>query len=171
MRRKFDLRAFVLGISIIIGSIYFGSSYLDHVFNHRINPHAEIMLWHYTGYPKDKSISFSDSQISTAKDKLKVIYRIKNISDKTVNLHGWIDITLVRADGDKIGDPGTNAWVWSKEVFMNAGATLKPGDVYAKEVEIDRTKLKFEDTQYYINLLFQGEIVAQYKIIEGIGTK
>ncbi|KJR45465.1 hypothetical protein UF75_4141 [Desulfosporosinus sp. I2] len=79
---------------------------------------------------------------------------------------------MVRADENTIGDPGSLIWRWSENhsegEFTKTG--LAPGEIYKKEIVIDRKEIDIE-SQYYINAYYNGQLVSQYKIIEGLYDK
>ena len=134
--------------------------------------HTEIMLWSSPGYPKKPELNFFKMEIHPSSDKVQVIYKIENASDKETDVRGDINLELVDGDANKIADPGTTVWRWS-QTGVNREMTamsLAPGKCFTEEIIIDR-KQAHVSSQYYINALYQGELVSQYKIIEGLYDK
>lgn len=134
--------------------------------------HTEIMLWKSPGYPDESGLNFFEFEIHSNPESIQVIYRIQNKSDQSKVIGSSIDIGLVRADANTIGDPGSLIWRWSQN--HNEGefveTDLAPGEIYKKEIVIDRKEID-NQSQYYINAYYNGQLVSQYKIIEGLYDK
>ncbi|WP_158309027.1 hypothetical protein [Desulfosporosinus orientis] len=136
------------------------------------NPHTEIMLWQSLGYSSNPQLYFFGTEIQPRSDKIIVNYKMENKSDKVINIKNLIDVGVVKADANSIGDPGTLIWRWSQHYKDIGDKTieLSKGDIFEKQIEIDRKNLDIA-FQYYINIYYNDEIVAQYKVIEGICDK
>lgn len=134
--------------------------------------HTEMMLWKSPGYPDEPYLNFFEFEIYPNPENIQVIYKIQNKSDKTTIVGNSIDLGVVRADENTIGDPGSLIWRWSENhsegEFTKTG--LAPGEIYKKEIVIDRKEIDIE-SQYYINAYYNGQLVSQYKIIEGLYDK
>lgn len=132
-------------------------------------PHTEIMLWQSPGYSSNRQLFFFGTEVLANSDKIIVNYKIENKSDKEISIGNLIDVGLVKADANTIGDPGTLIWLWSENPHEEdmKNIELASGEIYQKDIEIDRRDVKVQ-FQYYINAYYDRELVAQYKIIEGI---
>lgn|GEM_PF-5966304 len=147
---------------------------LDKAFNESAGktPHTAIMLWKSPGYSSEPQLYFFRTEIYPNPDKIIVNYKIENKSDKAMTIGNLIDVGVVKADANTIGDPGTLIWRWSQkhnEIRVEKIEISQRG-IYQKEIEIDRKEIDIQ-FQYYINAYYNGEVVAQYKIIEGIYDK
>ena len=146
---------------------------LDKAFNQpRGEAHTAMMLWQSPGYPKEPHLNFFNFEIYSNPENIRVVYKIENKSDKVTQIQNSIDIALVAGDANTIGDPGTIIWHWSED-RQNPKVniiSMAPGQIYKEEIYIDRKKVNV-DFQYYINAYYKGELVSQYKIIEGLYEK
>ncbi|KUO72021.1 MAG: hypothetical protein APF81_02700 [Desulfosporosinus sp. BRH_c37] len=134
--------------------------------------HTEIMLWKSPGYPEDPHLNFFEFQIYPNPENIRVIYKIQNRSYKPAMIESLVDIGVVRADENNIGDPGSLIWRWSQN-HSESGlikTDLAPGETYRREIVIDRKEIDIQ-SQYYINAYYNGQLVSQYKIIEGLYDK
>jgi hypothetical protein len=132
-------------------------------------PHTEMMLWKSPGYPQEPQLNFYKMEIYPSPENIRVVYKIENTSNKATDIQDSIDIALVAGDANNIGDPGSTVWRWSQvqgERKVNV-LNLVPGGFFNEEIIIDRKKVII-NSQYYINVYYKGELVLQYKIIEGI---
>lgn len=147
---------------------------LDKALNESIgkNPHTEVMLWKSPGYPSNPQLYLFGTEVHPNPEKIIVNYRIQNKSDKAISIRDLIDVAVVKADANTIGDPGTLIWRWSQNYNEQEikNIELGPGEFYQKEIAIDRKEIDLQ-SQYYINAYYDGDLVAQYKIIEGIYDK
>jgi hypothetical protein len=172
LKNQYIFLIFVLVLLIIAGSL--GLKALDKTINDSIgkNPHTEIMLWQSSGYSRNPQLYFFGTEVHPSSDKIVVNYKIQNKSDKVITMKNLIDVGVVKADANTIGDPGTLIWRWSQhyEDIEDKDIDLAEGEIFQKQIEIDRENLDIA-FQYYINIYYNEEIVAQYKIIEGIYDK
>jgi len=162
--------ALFLIISLIVVSAV---NALDKALSHPGGkPHTEIMLWKSPGYPKEPQLNFFKMEIYPSQESIQVVYNIENTSDKVTDIQDSIDIALVAGDANKIGDPGSTVWRWSqvrKDQKLNT-INMSPGEFFNKEISIDRKK-SIVNSLYYISAYYNGELVSQYKIIEGLYDK
>ena len=134
--------------------------------------HTEMMLWKSPGYPDEPQLNFFEFEIYPNPESIRVIYKIQNKSDKSTIIDNSVDLGVVRADANTIGDPGSLTWRWSQNHSEGefAKTDLAPGGIYIKEIAINRKEIDIQ-SQYYINAYYNGQLVSQYKIIEGLYDK
>lgn len=164
----------VIVLFLIAGSV--GLGVLEKTVNESIGegPHTEIMLWQSPGYSSNLQLFFFGTEVHPSPEKIIVKYKIENKSDEAITIRkNLIDVGVVKADLNTIGDPGTLIWRWSQkhnEIEIEESIELARGEIYQQDIVIDRNNLDIE-FQYYINTYYNGELVAQYKIIDGIYNK
>jgi len=134
--------------------------------------HTEMMLWKSPGYAQESQLDFYKIQIYPSQKNIRVVYKITNTSNKATDIQDSLDIAVVAADANNIGDPGSTVWRWSQVYGQRKVNTisLAPGEFFNEEISIDR-KQAIVNFQYYINAYYKGELVLQYKIIEGLYDK
>lgn len=163
---------FISLISLIFVYIYF-EKVLDEAFNSPGGKtHTEMMLWKSPGYSKEPQLNFYKFSIIPDLNNIRVNYRIENTSDKVIQVENEIDIEVLDGDPKSHGDPGKLVWKWSQirgERKIDT-TSVAPGGLFQEEIHIDRMQAKVSQ-QYYVNAYYKEEIVAQYKIIEGIYNK
>jgi hypothetical protein len=161
-------------ITLVVISLFIVFNYVEKALDKALNqpggkPHTEMMLWDSPGYKKEPQLNFYKFDIYPEPDKIRVVYKIENISEKVIEVQNAIDLEVVAGDPKTHSDPEVTVWTWSQ----NRGdrkiekTSLAPGGLFKEEISIERQEAKV-NLQYYINALYKGEIVAQYKIMEGM---
>ena len=143
---------------------------LDKTFNHSgSKAHTEMMLWKSPGYPKEPQLNFYKMEIYPSPDNIRVVYIIENTSNKATDIQDSIDVAVVTGDANTLGNPGSTVWSWSQVQAQRTVNVLKlePNKIFQEEILIDRKKV-IVNSPYYINVYYKGELVSQYKIIEGL---
>jgi hypothetical protein len=132
-------------------------------------PRTEMMLWKSPGYGKEPQLNFFKFEIYPDSNNIRVVYKIENPSDKVVTIENAIDLEVVAGDPKTVNDPGESVWKWSQNRGDRKIETtnVAPGGAFKEEINIERKKAQLNQ-QYYINAYYKDELVAQYKIIEGV---
>ena len=155
---------------IIIGCLFIWIDYrLDVVLNKSgSSDRTEIMLWDSYDTFVENQYKF-DFNIQPDRKSVNVRYRIINASDKPIDIKNTINFAVVNDNGSKLGDPGNTVWRLSEtDRRISQQIHIKSNGVFQDEVSIDREKINFNGSQYYIDAFFNGERISRYKIIEGL---
>jgi hypothetical protein len=166
-------RPIVITALVVIG-LFVGFNYVGKALDKALNepggkPHTEMMLWKSPGYSKDPQLNFFKFGIYPDSNNIRVVYKIENSSDKIASIENAIDLEVVAGNPQTHNDPGESVWTWSKNRVDRQIETISvaPGGEFKEEINIERKQAQVGQ-QYYINAYYRKELVAQYKIIEGI---
>jgi hypothetical protein len=108
----------IVTILLVVISLFIVINYVEKALDKALNqpggkPHTEMMLWDSPGYKKEPQLNFYKFYIYPDPDKIRVVYKIENISEKVVEIQNAIDLEVVAGDPKTHSDPGVTVWKWS----------------------------------------------------------
>jgi len=135
--------------------------------------HNEYMLWSSPGYSKERQLNFSKFTIKATGDHIYVVFTILNESNKTILIEKeTLDLALVKPTTSNNKGFTQTIWQWHHDTDLkykkNEELYLKPQNTFREEIIIDRNEIVSHEATYYINAYYKNELVAQYKVLEGL---